>query len=657
MNEIKFEKTDLEKFIDYLPVLIIITDENMIVKYNNIDSSNMVNGNNHQNIDRGPGDFIGCENSFISPKGCGHSIYCGSCKLRKIFKNSITTMEPSEYCEIQHNILKGGIRRKSWFKIKVIPIVKNKEKQSIIVITNITEYKEMQNEALSINNFYHTLIKFFPDMLWKMNADKKYVYFNKNWEGLTGKSIEKLIRENFIIGMHPNDVENYNDELIKAYKNKEIFKVEYRLKTLSGEYRDILSRGNPIYGVNGEFSGYIGMAMDITNEKKTKEELLRLKEEAEAANKAKSEFLANMSHEIRTPLNGIIGMTDLTLASNLTNDQRENLSIVKNCAYNLLNLINNILDSSKIEANKVTIENIEFNLRKLIKNSMYTNKAKASEKYIELFCKIDYEIPEILIGDEYKLEQIFNNLVSNAVKFTEEGFIMIEAKKVGRTNKFIEIEFSVEDLGIGLSEEDMKILFKSFSQVDGSITRKYGGTGLGLSISQKLVNLMGGEIKVESQKGIGSRFYFVIKLEEAQKNLENFKANIQNNKDKKQENILLVEDNNVNKLVINDEQNIIKDYLIHRENKVNDFYAIDEDTKKLLLNKSVILNSYLDNKSGQASNYYEIEKIAHDIKMDSEAKNLNNMKTLAFKIELAARKQDDMGIRNNIEKILSILKK
>lgn len=766
MNEVKYEKNDLERFVDHLPVLIVITDENMIVQYNNMFSSDYININKAQNEYRGPGDFIGCENSFISPKGCGHSIYCNSCKLRKIVKNSIKTMIPSEYCEIQHNILKDGIRKKSWFKIKAIPIANNKEKQSLIVITNITEYKEMQNEIISINNFYHTLIKFFPDMLWEMDADKNYVYFNKNWEESTGQPIEKLIKENLIIGMHPDDVEKYNNEIIKAYENKEILKVEYRLKTLSGEYRNILSSGNPIYGISGEFSGYVGMAIDITKEKKTKEELFRLKEEAEAANRAKSEFLANMSHEIRTPLNGIIGMTDLTLATNLTNDQRENLSIVKNCAYNLLALINNILDLSKIEANKVTIENIGFNLRKLIKNVMYTNKAKASEKYIELFYKVDDEIPEILTGDEYKLGQILNNLVSNAVKFTEEGFVMIEVKKIGRVNKFLEIEFSVEDLGIGLSEEDMKFLFKSFSQVDGSITRKYGGTGLGLSISQKLVNLMGGEIKVQSQKGVGSRFYFTIRLAEAQKDLENFKGNILNSKDKKEENILLVEDNKVNKLVIkkmlseigyekvrvasngiealnlmeknkfdvilmdiqmpeldgletvkiirkneeklgshtwiiattshalkgdkekflaqgmddyiskpidinklskgleeihnklnDDEQNIIKEYLIHRENKVNDFYTIGEDTKKLLLNKSVILNSYLDNKSGQASNYCEIEKIAHDIKMESEEKNFNNMKTLAFKIELAARKQDDIGIRNNIEKIVSILKK
>lgn len=518
--------------------------------------------------------------------------------------------------------------------------------------------------------------------------------------------------------------------------------------------------------MNGEFSGYVGMSIDITKEKKTKEELFKLKEEAEAANRAKSEFLANMSHEIRTPLNGIIGMTDLTLATNLTNDQRENLSIVKNCAYNLLALINNILDLSKIEANKVTIENIDFNLRKLIKNVMYTNKAKASEKYIELFYKVDDEISEILTGDEYKLGQVLNNLVSNAVKFTEEGFVMIEVKKIGRVNKFLEIEFSVEDLGIGLSEEDMKFLFKSFSQVDGSITRKYGGTGLGLSISQKLVNLMGGEIKVQSQKGVGSRFYFTIRLAEAQKYLENFQGKIINSKDKKEENILLAEDNKVNQLVIkkmlseigyekvrvasngiealnlmekykfdvilmdiqmpeldgletvkiirkneeklgnhtwiiattshalkgdrekflaqgmddyiskpidinklskaleeihnklnDDEQNIIKEYLIHRENKLNDFYTINEETKEFLLNKLFTLNSYCNEESGQSSNYCEIEKIAHDIKLESESKNFNNIKTLAFKIELAARRQDDVGIKNNVDKVFSILKR
>ena len=294
----------------------------------------------------------------------------------------------------------------------------------------------------------------------------------------------------------------------------------------------------------------MGIDMDVTNDQKTKEELLKLKEAAEAANKAKSEFLANMSHEIRTPLNGIIGMTDVTLSTNLTEEQKENLNIVKNCAHTLLALINNVLDLSKIEAEKVIIEEIDFDIKILIKKVIHTNLVKAKEKYNQLYYNIDKEIPKILIGDAYRLQQILNNLISNAVKFTDSGFIMLNVNKINSINEIFKIQFSVEDMGIGISEDEMKYILKSFSQVDGSITRKYGGTGLGLTISQNLIKLMGGSIRVNSKKGEGSKFYFTIKLQEATNIAEKTKLKVNNIKNLKNESILIVEDNNINKIVI-----------------------------------------------------------------------------------------------------------
>lgn len=289
---------------------------------------------------------------------------------------------------------------------------------------------------------------------------------------------------------------------------------------------------------------------DITKYKSTNLKLIKLKETAESANKTKSEFLANISHEIRTPLNGIIGMTDLTLSSKLTEEQEENLNIVRSCADTLLSLINNILDLSKIEANKFTIEDIEFDMNTLVRKVIDTNLVHADEKNIKLGYIIDNELPTDLMGDPYRLEQILNNLISNAVKFTDVGYVNLKIDKVSNVDDVFIIQFTIEDTGIGISEDEVKLLFKSFSQVDGSITRKYGGTGLGLAISQKLVGLMGGKIEVKSKKGEGSKFYFTIKLQESKNSFTDIKSKINNSLCSNNTRILLVEDDKINQKVI-----------------------------------------------------------------------------------------------------------
>ncbi len=248
-------------------------------------------------------------------------------------------------------------------------------------------------------------------------------------------------------------------------------------------------------------------------EKKIEErthDLILAKEAAEAASRAKSEFLANMSHDIRTPMTGVIGMTQLALQTELSEEQRDYLETIDLSANRLIQVINDILDFSKIEAQKLDITSSDFNLRETIEDTTQELAVRAHEKKLELVCHIEEDVPEFLIGDAFRLQQILTNLLGNSIKFTDSGQIFLNVQLKGEYDGAVEILFSVSDKGIGIPEDHQQKIFDAFSQVDSSMARKFGGTGLGLSISSRLVHLMGGRIWLESTPNVGSTFFFTI---------------------------------------------------------------------------------------------------------------------------------------------------
>ncbi len=292
----------------------------------------------------------------------------------------------------------------------------------------------------------------------------------------------------------------------------------------------------------------LNFVSDISERKQAEEDIRHAKYLAEQASRTKSEFLANMSHEIRTPLNGIIGMTELVLMGQLDDEQKERIEAVKYSGESLLDIINDILDLSKIEAHKLELDSAEFSLNGVIEKVLRPLASKTAAKNLELILDIDHNIHDFFIGDSVRLRQILFNLLGNAIKFTEEGEIKLKVKCKEDQNNLTRIDFAISDTGIGIPEKKMKNLFKSFSQADSSTSRKFGGTGLGLAISKSLVEMMNGNITIESKDGSGSTFRFFVILKKTTSHKQEGSTNI--SPELREKYFLIVDDNTTNRKIL-----------------------------------------------------------------------------------------------------------
>jgi len=376
-------------------------------------------------------------------------------------------------------------------------------------------------------------------------VDFVFLQVNSAFEDYFGRTVDEVINKNFS-DVFPNVAKRRPDILNWLFK----IAITGESKVLNDVYIEDTGRWSSISAYSVEMYHFAVIITDMNERKMSEIELMQAKEQAEAANMAKSEFLANMSHEIRTPINGITGMIDLTMLTELTSEQRENLNMAKSCVSSLLFIINDILDFSKIEAGKMSIESIDFDLMDLIHNTAKAHKSTISSKNLEFNYSFCPDTPRYINGDPNRLKQILNNLLNNAIKFTDHGKISLAINKSIKTSEYIQLEFSVSDTGIGIDKQNINKLFKTFSQVDSSITRNYGGTGLGLVISRQLTELMGGTIWVESEKGKGSTFFFTIKCKEGHKPIDTILKLDAPKKTTRSLHILLVEDDNVNQTVL-----------------------------------------------------------------------------------------------------------
>jgi PAS domain S-box-containing protein len=367
----------------------------------------------------------------------------------------------------------------------------------------------LENEA-ALEQRYGELFENARDIIFTLDLKGNFTSLNSAAERFSGYSREEVLKMNImqIVAPEDRDSATYLDGNALD-KSESIYELNAIRKNGSVRTLEISSR--PIYD-NSRAVGIQGIARDVTERKEMEADLEKARDVAVKSARLKSEFLANMSHEIRTPMNGIIGMTELALDTDLTDEQQEYLGMVKQSAESLLVVINDILDFSKIEAGKIDIDAVDFDLGETISNLIRPLAVRAHEKGLEITTHVTPDVPDYLSGDATRLQQILVNLIGNAIKFTEQGEVCLSIEKETQRESEVVLHLKVKDTGIGIAPEKQALIFEAFAQADGSTTRKYGGTGLGLSITAQLVNLMGGEIRVESSKetGCGSTFHVVL---------------------------------------------------------------------------------------------------------------------------------------------------
>lgn len=437
-------------------------------------------------------------------------------------------------------------------------------------------------EVQSQRNFYESILNQVPAEIIVADRNQKYLFISES-------AIKDPELRSWLIGKNDFDYCEYRKLPMDLARQRFSKYQEVRNTLKMSEWIEEIPKGNksvflmrrlvPLFDENDEIEMFIGYSLDITDSEEYRLELIEARDIAQKATSAKSEFLSKISHEIRTPLNAIIGLTNILMNEDHNRAQAHYLQSMKYSADSLLGIINEVLDFSKIEAGKITYEKIPFNFRHLVTGIQQTFEFRANEIGLELKTDVDAEIPRIIEGDRVKLNQIFLNLVGNAMKFTSKGHIYLIIKMLQKTDRELLIRFTVEDTGIGIASNKIDKVFESFTQEGDDTTRKFGGTGLGLTITKKFIEGQGGKLHVESELGKGSRFIFEMPFSYDPAHKENKEDNRAWSKDLSMvrgKRILVAEDNLMNQLVL---QKMLEKWEPHLVMTSNGQQALD----KLLL--------------------------------------------------------------------------
>ena len=387
----------------------------------------------------------------------------------------------------------------------------------VAMVQDITAIKRHEQALQDLNAYNRTLLEASLDPLVTIDADGTISDVNSATELVTGYERQELIGTDF--SDYFTEPEQAREGYQRVFKEGLVRDYPLEIRHRDGQITAVLYNATVYHDQSGTVRGVFAAARDITERKQAEQKLLEYnrllteaRQQADAANQAKSEFLANMSHELRTPMNAIIGLGYLALQTDLTSRQRDYLDKITISAEGLLQLLNDLLDLSKIEAGKLDLEEASFDLQPLLERLLSLMGVGAAAKGVRLLLTNDSQTPDYLVGDPLRLEQILLNLIGNAVKFTPTGEVELAVRPLAEDEGRITLEFAVRDTGIGLTPVQVNGIFEAFTQADGSTTRRYGGTGLGLSICRRLVALMGGEIRVESEPGRGSTFTFTARF-------------------------------------------------------------------------------------------------------------------------------------------------